>query len=350
MKKMFLYVAVAILLMTSVTTFLTAQTITPKPTCKALNGFPATVWMAYNLGADSIYDTPKKQMEYQATHVFNETDATIYGGLFQWGRKDWKHAVDTISTPHRRYNSTDHAVYKSGGICTFNSTNRYNSIGFGQPVSGIVDTLSCFITVNGHTQDWRASLNRFLWGDTITMQRYKAWPKTTNDPCPTGWRLPTQDEWERLCNYNCDPTLSYSSFSSTIQAASCPSETNNPDITWVSVENGKAISDKQWTVGGSFRSGYAVYNTAVWNAAPACYKDGINPLYEPDAPAPLLYFPTAGYRSHSDGLLYGVGYSGNYWSSTVSEEQAYSLRFTPYTVSSISNCRAEGMSVRCVAE
>jgi hypothetical protein len=60
--------------------------------CADDNGVPMTIppvrFAKYNLGANSQYDTPKKQMEYLATKNYSSNeerklDASINGGLYQ---------------------------------------------------------------------------------------------------------------------------------------------------------------------------------------------------------------------------------------------------------------------------
>jgi uncharacterized protein (TIGR02145 family) len=62
-----------------------------------------------------------------------------------------------------------------------------------------------------------------------------------------------------------------------------------------------------------------------------------------------LKLPLAGYRSHMDGSLFGLGLSGYYWSSTVNSTYSRSLSFNTINASiASSDRRSEGNSVRCI--
>jgi hypothetical protein len=100
-------------------------------------------WMDRNLGASNVGSS--------------NTDANGYGDLFQWGRGSDNHQDRGSST-----------------------------------VAGPVDTDTPghdnFITIvsipENPTGDWRSPQNNNLWQGV----------NSTNNPCPTGWRLPTEDE------------------------------------------------------------------------------------------------------------------------------------------------------------
>ena len=108
---------------------------------------PATgkIWMDRNLGATRVATT--------------STDANAYGHLYQWGR------------------GTDgHQSRTSGTTSTLSSS---NTPGHGN-----------FITVTTSPHDWRSPQNTNLWQGVSGV----------NNPCPAGYRLPTDAEWnaERL--------------------------------------------------------------------------------------------------------------------------------------------------------
>jgi uncharacterized protein (TIGR02145 family) len=83
----------------------------------------------------------------------SSTDAAAYGDLYQWGRC-----------------SDGHEKRTSGTTTTLSST---DTPGHGN-----------FITTGSSPHDWRSSKNDNLWQGV----------SGTNNPCPTGYRLPTDVE------------------------------------------------------------------------------------------------------------------------------------------------------------
>lgn len=71
-----------------------------------------------------------------------------------------------------------------------------------------------------------------------------------------------------------------------------------------------------------------------------------------------IWYPAAGFLDHSDGSLWNVGYSGEYWSCSLYSYHPYALRYYAYKMylfdegvnPSNNEYRAEGLSVRCVKE
>ena len=114
------------------------------------------------------------------------------------------------------------------------------------------------------------------------------WEKS-NDPSPTGWRVPTLVEIETLFN---------------------PDKVSRAWTTLNGI-NGNIFTDK--TTGAS------------------------------------IFLPAVGYRNYYTGTLYEVGTYGWYWSSTQNFNNAYYLLSSSNAVVSSYN-RSYGLSVRCVAE
>jgi uncharacterized protein (TIGR02145 family) len=101
------------------------------------------IWMDRNLGATRV---PTSQI-----------DAQGYGDLYQWGRGKDGHQLRTSTTTSN------------------------------QSTSDIVGN-ALFITTPGNTiySDWRTPQNDNLWQGVNGI----------NNPCPAGFRIPTQAEWE----------------------------------------------------------------------------------------------------------------------------------------------------------
>lgn len=106
-----------------------------------LNSSTGKVWMDRNLGASQV--------------ATSSTDAAAYGDIYQWGRGADGHQIRTFGTTSTLSNS--------------------NTPGHGN-----------LITVGSSPYDWRRPQNDMLWQGVSGI----------NNPCPSGYRLPTEAEWE----------------------------------------------------------------------------------------------------------------------------------------------------------
>jgi uncharacterized protein (TIGR02145 family) len=106
------------------------------------NSRTGRVWMDRNLGA--------------SRSATSSNDTQAYGDLYQWGR-----AADG----HEKRNSTTTTTLSSGD----------------QPGHG-----SFILSNSGANRDWRSPQNNNLWQGVNGI----------NNPCPVGYRLPTEAEWE----------------------------------------------------------------------------------------------------------------------------------------------------------
>jgi uncharacterized protein (TIGR02145 family) len=128
------------------------------PANTVVNPNTGKIWMDRNLGATQV-----------ATNI---TDAAAYGYLYQWGRGTDGHQIPTSGTT-----TTLSGSDVSGDLNFILTTNPYNN--------------------------WRSSQNDNLWQGV----------NGVNNPCPTGYRIPTATEW--FLEY-----LSWSSQNSSVAFAS----------------------------------------------------------------------------------------------------------------------------------
>ncbi|MDD2636202.1 MAG: FISUMP domain-containing protein [Bacteroidales bacterium] len=116
-----------------------------------INPTTEKTWMDRNLGASQ-----------QAT---SSTDYKAYGALFQWGRAADGHECIT-------WTSSTNGTPQSVTTSTLSTTDT--------PGNGN------FILAPSSPYDWRSSQNDNLWQGVSGI----------NNPCPSGYRLPTDAEWE----------------------------------------------------------------------------------------------------------------------------------------------------------
>ena len=100
------------------------------------------IWMDRNLGALQVATSSK--------------DADAYGDFYQWGRAADGHQKRTAGVIYNVLSPTDTPGHDK------------------------------FITSSSEHRDWRITLNNDLWQGV----------NGTNNPCPDGYRLPTEAEWE----------------------------------------------------------------------------------------------------------------------------------------------------------
>jgi len=235
-------------------------------------------FMCYNLGAATGVQslTPAQQAAAPA--------ANNYGDLYQWGRVADGHQLRTSPS----YPTNDNVTPENGVVSSPNLN------GNGQ-VDPTFEAYGKFIKNNNSATfyDWRSPQDNTLWYNN---------GKTVNDPCPDGWRVPTQAEWG-------------------------------------SIFLGGAISDAP---------GAATVNKWTWNNS-GTYGYLITPLGNSEA---TLFLPAGGLRNSDTSSLSSITLYGYYWSSSVNGSKANYLAFTNSNVSPGSSIyfHAVGNSIRCVAE
>jgi uncharacterized protein (TIGR02145 family) len=172
-----------------------------------------------------------------------------------------------------------------------------NSLDAHTPVQGIHGNYYQWGILAHVADDTTSAAAIFLWNTTAAANG--AWAdgsKTATDPCPAGFRVPTNAQWAGVIAYN---TVSRTS--------------NN-----------------------SWAAGDANFGSAIhWG---------------PNESTKNLTLPAAGYRTNSNGALDSRGGSGGYWSSTENGPNAYSLGFLSSLANSNFIYRTSGFSVRCVSE
>ena len=315
--------------------------------------------MCYNLGASPCYDTPKKQMLYLANNTQSTTSSEVFGDLYQWGRHTDGHEKRS-SASYPCNNTTIPSTAANGSTVT--PLGVANLDVNGQP-AGTVNTTAAtncpnaalpvsdkFIKISPSPYDWRTPQSNSLWGNGNAISVNQTPHKTVNDPCPLGWRVPTQDEWEKLCNYDGNPNVAGGDFYPTTAITS-----TSTGLTWVAVRCGSGVgntciaSNSGWsTASPNNANGYAIYSTSVWSSSGLSTNSD---LLAPGSPEPLLFLPAAGYRGYYSGAFGSVGTYGGYWSSSINGTLAYYLLFYATAVGPDgSTYRADGFSVRCVSE
>jgi hypothetical protein len=358
---------------------------------------PMPEFYSRNLGADPARNTAKQQMQYYRPgggHT-GELDGRVFGGRYQWGR-DNAAGYAIHPTTYALYKDNTNAAALANGATYHNTTGQiltYNT------ASNNATFLHIY-SIQPTPYDWRMSTPNGsrkddLWGNgrSITSNtnaltdpgikrndgnHYQGTTRVllNNDPCSAlpphssgdYWRLPTQDEWERLVNYGCNEQNAISPTWNI--AASVLWESTNTGFTWVRVSDAIPFLGL-WSA--TARNGYAVYRTDVWSAAVAVggYFAGLTRtggnlntvfatkrLYDAGAPVPVLFLPAAGRRtagvpagSTTGAELVSPHERGNYWSATISGGNAYNLHFTAIAVSSGDvNSRSFASSVRCVRD
>jgi uncharacterized protein (TIGR02145 family) len=205
---------------------------------------------SHNLGANLSSD--------RFTYLVGNADGSggTLGYLYQWGRQ---------ADGHQLRNSTTQAG----------------------PVAAPV--ANRFITTTVSPHDWRSTQSNTLWGDGTT----GADPaKSANDPCPSGFKVPSQAQWNGLFR--------------TVTTWGAPNTATFNTFTWTG--NGFLIGQK-------------------------------------------LYLPAAGQRSDNIATLSDVGTRGVYWSSTVYFNYAFCFYFNRDEVQPDAwGYRRDGLSVRCISE
>jgi uncharacterized protein (TIGR02145 family) len=273
---------------------------------------PISGWiefMSYNLGAEPL------SIIEQLLHVSPTTSSTdgtaynsdqqtafskVYGSLYQWGRKTdghqnvWSSLTTTLAA---------------------------------DPTDAGTDN---FIQNASVPYDWTSSPNDHLWDGGFP----------ANNPCPPGFRVPSQDEWAGIVTG-----------SSTSEYITVSSKVGYGVNKWVWVDGTQTLADlgvESGNLSTPNTKGYLIY-------PPASTYDFTNGYQDADyQTTPALFLPAASYRYSNDGLINTAGTNGRYWSSTNDDgttQKTYFMYFYSNQIRPIlSSSRASGLSVRCLSE
>jgi hypothetical protein len=305
-------------------------------------------FLTYNLGADPSL-SPKQQMAYPYTDLKN---IRVYGGLYQWGRNDRQHSLrDPLDD-----SDTEH--FYEGQLSSYDGTQTQFAWG----------TNGTWLSGDGQTS--------YFWGNATVYNADQAYPPPsagTYNPCPSGYRVPTQYEWALIFNDNgtsgtpAPNSITGDNFLIASTGDNCyKADANqvwaipysNHNVVWVIVRDGKATTEYQTTTGHA--NGLAVYKVADlpsgWdNATTGTFVPGKD-LTLDSAPTPLMFLPTSGsYRDYKTGNISATSIVATYWSCTIGSGTtpiSYRMRIGREvilnTVSASYHYRAYGCAVRCV--
>jgi uncharacterized protein (TIGR02145 family) len=237
-------------------------------------------FMCHNLGADATLNP------FVWNSNGNYVDDDIKGYLYQWGRYSDGHQLRNSSPTGTQIATA--SVYNAA-VAAYKTNNT--------PIPTAY-TYYFRNSVNGVGSDWvtdgttNSDAVLYRWGSKVNSNTSTT-AKGPNDPCPEGWKVPSQSQWG-------------------------------------SIFRGGTTTDAPGT---------ATANTWTWNNG---YKVG-------DA----LYLPAGGARFVDINGLQYVGSVSDYWSSTwsdVSSKSYGSDNNSANVLPAYSGWRGWGMSVRCVSE
>ena len=208
---------------------------------------------------------------------YHETDYK-YGKLYQWGRKygqGYSGSIYDINGNYvEKYSDATVPSIESGPVSLIVGQSKNNS--------NVFYTSDCPFC----NYDWLSPQSGNLWNAGSESDPVK----TEYDPCPAGWRVPTDEELDNLID-------NYSS----------------------------------WTIGEKDQVGR-------WFSGLSSYSSN----------SPRIFLPAAGYHYDTNGDARSRGSSGYYWSSRPNSHISNYTSLDSGKAQMSSTDRAKGSSVRCV--
>jgi uncharacterized protein (TIGR02145 family) len=268
------------------------------------------------------------------------TDSLVYGHLYQWGRRADGHQL--------RQEGTNIVIGPYSGSLTDGTG---DDASFAQVPTSATAFFGKFIvspvTPPDAIPDWIATDQASSHYNSFTGMYSDRWDGVgnnsspanpvkviANDPCPDGWRVPTNEEWGSILK---------GTNTSLTSVGTDPNSANNKGTytTWLPVAGSTTGSTAWNSEGGSYwNGGYIVYPTTGGSQT-----------------FPALFLPAAGCRQHYGnyrGQHINVGFGGYYWSSTTNGSQSScSLIFTGNSNAINGNTdhtKVDGNSIRCTPE
>ena len=200
------------------------------------------IWLNNNLGAH--YANINHASFNPAQQATSATDYLAYGSFFQWGRKGDGHELIN-------YTNATTGTAANGTTGTLNNTPTHAS----------------FITSSSSPYDWRSSQSNTLW----------ATEASANNPCPVGFRVPTNAELTTLVTSS--SIINSATAASSAMKFTVPGSRNSNDGTlytvgdygnyWSSTVSGTDASRRNFGSGGTFTGSY--YRATGYSVR--CLKD-----------------------------------------------------------------------------
>lgn len=167
-------------------------------------------WLDRNLGASRV-----------AT-AYN--DSSAYGDLFQWGR-----------------GSDGHQIRTSSMTTTLSTTDTPGN--------------SNFISTSATPYNWRAARNNSLWQGVSGI----------NNPCPSGWRIPTRAEW--IAEITTGGWNGYvSNFNSPLKLPNAGRRSYSGSLAYVGSRN------YYWSSNVTGDNAYYLYNSSTGSSTTSSYR------------------------------------------------------------------------------